>query len=98
MFMTDWKTIFEQSEALRTMPELTSDQASEWVVAEFGVTADQAGRLIYAGLKRQIVFKSAMRMLCGVDAVWRPGAHGMGGIGSLPGGHRAGIRKRAEFR
>jgi hypothetical protein len=86
MFMTDWKNIFEQSEALRTMPELTSDQAREWVVAELGVTADQAGCLIYAGLKRQIIFKSPMRTLCGVDAVWRPGTAGMGAIGSPAGG------------
>jgi hypothetical protein len=85
--MTDWKTIFEQSKALRSMPELTSDQAREWVVAEFGVTTEEAGCVIYAGLKRQIIFKSPMRTLCGVDSVWRPGTAGMGGVVvPLPGG------------
>jgi hypothetical protein len=96
--MTNWRDIFEQSEALRTMPELTNNQASEWIVAELGVTTEEAGRLVYAGLKRQIIFKSPMRTLCGVDSVWRPGTAGMGApIGSLPGGHREGVRKRAEF-
>ena len=84
--MTDWRDIFEQSEALRSMPELTNDQASEWVSSKLGVTSEEAGRLIYAGLKRQIIFKSPMRTLCGVDSVWRPGEAGMGAIGSLPGG------------
>ena len=96
--MTDWRDIFEQSEALRTMPELTTDQAREWVASELGVTADQAGRLIYAGLKRQIIFKSPMRTLCGVDSVWRPGTAGMGGIGSSKGGPTAGPRESASFR
>jgi len=96
--MSDWKTIFEQSEALRTMPELTNNQASEWIVAELGVTTEEAGRLIYAGLKRQIIFKSAMRTLCGVDAVWRPGTAGMGGaIGSLPGGIGRGLKRAQIF-
>jgi len=85
--MTNWKNIFEQAKALRTMPELTSDQASEWVVAELGVTADQAGCIIYAATKSQQVFRSKMRTLCGVDSVWRPGTHGMGGVVvSPPGG------------
>lgn len=68
------------------MPELTSDEAREWVVAELGVTTEEAGRIIFAGLKRQIIFKSPMRTLCGVDSVWLPGQAGMGAIGSLPGG------------
>ena len=81
------------------MPELTSDQAREWVSSEFGVTAEEAGRLIYAGLKRQIIFKSPMRTLCGVDSVWRPGQAGMGGaIGSPGGGMGAGPRILASFR
>jgi hypothetical protein len=97
--MTNWRDIFEQSEALRTMPELTTDQAREWVSSELGVTTEEAGRVIYAGLKRQIIFKSPMRTLCGVDSVWRPGTAGMrGAIGSPGGGRGAGIRKRAEFR
>ena len=96
--MSDWKNIFEKSEALRTMPELTTEQAREWVSSELGVTTEEAGRLIFAGLKRQIIFKSAMRTLCGVDSVWRPGEAGMGGSGSSAGGHRAGMRKLAEFR
>lgn len=68
------------------MPELTSDQAREWVASELAVTTEEAGRLIYAGLKRQIIFKSPMRTLCGVDSVWRPGTHGMGVVVPLPGG------------
>jgi hypothetical protein len=95
--MTNWKNIFEQSEELRTMPELTNDQAREWVSSELGVTTEEAGRLIYAATKTQQVFRSRMGTLCGVDSVWRPGAHGMGGIGSLTGGHRAGVRKRAKY-
>ena len=96
--MTNWKNIFEQSEALRTMPELTTDQAREWIVAELGVTTEEAGRLIYAATKTQQVFRSRMGTLCGVDSVWRPGTAGMGApIGSLTGGHRAGLRKLAEF-
>ena len=86
MSVTNWKNIFEQAEALRSMPELATDQAREWVVAEFGVTTEEAGRLIYAGLKRQIIFKSPMRTLCGVDSVWRPGTAGMGGAIGSPGG------------
>ena len=97
--MTDWRDIFEQTEALRTMPELTTDQAREWVASELGVTADQAGRLIYAGLKRQIIFKSPMRTLCGVDSVWQPGTHGMGAPSRFSdGGPTAGHRKLASFR
>ena len=95
--MTDWKNIFEQSEALRAMPELTTEQAREWVSSELGVTTEEAGRLIYAATKTQQIFRSRMGTLCGVDSVWRPGAHGMGGIGSLPGGHRAGVRKRSQY-
>jgi hypothetical protein len=95
--MTNWRDIFKKSEELRTMPELTNDQAREWIVAELGVTNEEARHLIYAGLKRQIIFKSPMRTLCGVDSVWRPGEAGMGGSGSSAGGHRAGVRKRAEF-
>jgi hypothetical protein len=96
--MTNWKNIFEQSEELRTMPELTNDQAREWVSSELGVTTEEAGRLIYAATKTQQVFRSRMGTLCGVDSVWRPGEAGMGApIGSLPGGHREGVRKRAEF-
>jgi hypothetical protein len=87
MSVTNWKNIFEQAEALRTMPELTSDQARQWVSSELGVTTEEAGRVIYAGLKRQIIFKSPMRTLCGVDSVWRPGTAGMGGVVvPLPGG------------
>jgi hypothetical protein len=95
--MSDWKNIFEKSEELRTMPELTNDQAREWVSSELGVTTEEAGRLIYAATKTQQVFRSRMGTLCGVDSVWRPGEAGMGGSGSSAGGHRAGIRKRAEF-
>ncbi len=98
MSMTDWKNIFEQSEALRTMPELTTDQAREWIVAELGVTTEEAGRLIYAGLKRQIIFKSPMRTLCGVDSIWRPGTAGMGAPSRFfDGGPTAGLRKRSEY-
>ena len=95
--MTNWRDIFEQSEALRAMPELTTEQAREWVSSELGVTTEEARHLVYAGLKRQIIFKSPMRTLCGVDSVWRPGEAGMGGSGSSAGGHRAGVRKRSQY-
>jgi hypothetical protein len=95
--MTDWKNIFEQSEALRAMPELTTEQAREWIVAELGVTTEEAGRLIYAATKTQQVFRSRMGTLCGVDSVWRPGTAGMRAIGSPGGGRGAGMRKLAEF-
>lgn len=84
--MTNWRDIFEQAKALRTMPELATDQAREWVVAEFGVTTEEAGRLIYAATKTQQVFRSRMRTLCGVDSVWRPGQAGLGGAIGSPGG------------
>lgn len=95
--MTNWRDIFEQSEALRAMPELTTEQAREWVSSELGVTTEEAGRVIYAGLKRQIIFKSPMRTLCGVDSVWRPGTAGMGVCSFPSGGHREGMRKLAKY-
>ena len=84
--MIDWAEIFRRAEALRTMPELTSDQARQWVSSELGVTTEEAGCIIYAATKSQQVFRSKMRTLCGVDSVWRPGTHGMGGVCSFPSG------------
>jgi hypothetical protein len=88
--MTNWRDIFEQAKALRTMPELTTDEAREWVASELGVTTEEAGRLIYAATKTQQVFRSRMGTLCGVDSVWRPGQAGMGGYVVSPPGAMGG--------